>query len=205
MPLDGNHPTLFLQFAATPPTKQDILGFIDKFGILGLSYSSKIGGDRLVGVEPIEVWETEITTLRDCLAYWQSIRHGEFISSRKTQSIESSYKGLQEFFKKTPLKNIPCSFKRFVLDKICAHIHINCEFEPSAVVNSDDSGIDFAIKPTNLLSAIWLQFVGAICTDNVYGTCGYCGALFKAKRKSALYCSGSHRQMAYRKRKETRK
>ncbi len=69
MPLDGNHPTLFLQFAATPPTKQGILGFIDKFGILGLSYSSKIGGDRLVGVEPIEVWETEITTLRDCLAY----------------------------------------------------------------------------------------------------------------------------------------
>ncbi len=204
MPLDGTHPTLFLQFAAIPPTKQGILSFIDKFGILGLSYMYKINGDRIGWVEPLQIWEIEIRTLRECLAYWKSIKDGEFIPSEKTQSLEIAYKELQKYFKIGLSIDYPYSFKFFLLSQISMRINLSCKFEPSAVVNSDESGIDFEISPTNLLSAIWLQFAGAVSTDAVYGTCEYCGELFKAKRKSARYCTESHRQMAYRKRKESR-
>lgn len=204
MPLDGTHPTLFLQFAATPPTKEGVLDFIDKFGVLGLSYMYKVGDDRIVGVEPLQVWGNEISGLRETMAYWKSIKDGEFIPAEETQSLETSYRELQKYFKIGLSIDYPYSFKHFLLSQISMRINYTCKFEPNAVVNSDESGIDFEISPTNLLSAIWLQFAGAVSTDAVYSTCEYCGELFKAKRKSARYCSESHRQMAYRKRKEAR-
>ncbi len=108
------------------------------------------------------------------------------------------------FYRTVHLEDYPFSIENLILHQIAMRINNTCEFKPIATVNSDDSGIDFEISPTNLLSAIWLQFAGAVSTDAVYGTCEYCGELFKAKRKSARYCTESHRQMAYRKRKESR-
>lgn len=64
----------------------------------------------------------------------------------------------------------------------------------------DGSGWETQFAPLTLIGAIWLQFAAAV-SGGIWKNCLYCGAPFKANNRKKIYCSDSHRTLAFQQRK----
>ena len=76
---------------------------------------------------------------------------------------------------------------------------------PKFSLNSEGAGVSLVFEPVSLIAFIWLQLAQAVTTSDRWKFCDLCGEPFKPESMKARYCSDSHRQMAYRKRKEAGK
>jgi hypothetical protein len=80
---------------------------------------------------------------------------------------------------------------------------------PALVWDGDPRELKVRLKPTSLISALWLQLVAAIGQEHSYRTCAACRTWFQVgpggdMRADAKYCSNACRQRKYREEHEKR-
>lgn len=208
--------TLFHELATTPPTKEGIIEFANKFGFLGLGgfvpadcnvqphtaidradTISKYGPFHIPG-EPLSAWVAEIEPIALAYRCWSAIRNED----------QEEIARLERLLR--PSEGNPPSVIAWVAwtdhpiaDALEHLINRGLKNRISGVLvrNADGSGWETVFTPQSLIGAIWLQFSQAVA-NGVWRDCEYCGVPFKPKSTLAKYCSDSHKQLAYQKRRQ---
>ena len=201
----ANNPKLFIRFAYLEPTKEAVIAFAETFGDLGLEcpipdterYDPEMGIP--IHGDPLSVWLTEAHFLRQAYALWRALRQGagdpisqEYLSDKAIRMEQEE--GYYAADRHIAARQIIASILNERLDKYRATGFIE--------LDSAGAGLELSFQPENLIGLIWLQFAQLVTAGYRWQACEYCGEPFRVESKRARYCSESHRQMAYRKRKE---
>lgn len=78
------------------------------------------------------------------------------------------------------------------------------QFETSPALDPRTADLTLEVRPKHLLGTIWLRFVLDLINNSHWSYCDYCGQPFASKRKSARYCSPTHKTYAARERRKGR-
>ena len=209
--------TILKTFVKTEATKEGIMSFAEKFGHLGISRYHRHEGTEPVYGESFGDWAREIAKVRSVIINWGLVNtmHG---LNEDAPHVEEAPEDLFEWFDMTceamNLLNTaedgvisykdPYNLKIIYLSKIKDNINssLHNRIQPVTEINETVDGISFALAPTTLLGAIWLQIAQVVSPTSHMKVCAYCGDLFEAKSLKAQYCKQSHQQMAHRKRKQ---
>jgi hypothetical protein len=180
-------PALFLIFAATPPNRQGILDFANKYGMLGKHVWIVPEEGLKSGIvkfgEPFPVWVKEIKHMRQAIELWRGRRN----INRLLRLVNDQLAGY--VIEADP----PPGFKTPI----------------SPMLLQDAGGkLRFAMMPHSLVSAMWWQFIQAIDGEKEYRRCALveCGTWFEARLERGerrKYCSDACRFKRYRRRKKS--
>lgn len=185
----GRIQNLYETFAFTEPTKDQILDFAETYGMLGLQQHYK----TLI-YEPFSLWVKEILSIRRAYRLWTAIKCED----------EQALSAISKEKKNSPT-NWPPGTVEWAWDEIAwaSNTALYCyNFEPNIRLIPDATGLELGFRPYSLIGLIWQQFAMVVTIRDRWTVCQYCGEPFEAKRKGRMYCSDSHRQMAYQKRRE---
>ena len=192
---------LFHRFATTEPTKEGVLAFAQKFGFLGAEYGD-LDDYQIDGTyhwEKFSHWKGELKQIQIAYSLWRALKKNDETA-------------LHSIFSAERLRGLPrLNIQQNAWRKIEHHTTDALERLIFAIVpdfnfafESELTGLSLKFRPSSLISLIWLQFAQAASAIDRWQICDYCGEPFKPESMKARYCSDSHRQMAYRKRKEAR-
>ena len=211
-------PDLFMTFIKIEPAREEILNFVERYGVLGLS-------EHYTSSERLSDWVTEIVCLRHVYRFWCALKtqntdtlaYLHRLQVQRSQDIAERFKaddasrrldpeGWQSMINRPsevaalPLETVAWREIRNVTnDALQQHgLVLNC------ALKSDASGLITRFAPKTLIAALWLQFLDLTIEEH-WKVCDYCGKPFKAKSKKRRYCTPSHNQLAYQKRKQTKK
>ena len=186
---------LFYQLAMTPPTEHGILEFANKFGLLnGVARAMEVDNPGWDEIPPLglptklEKWIDNINHLRQTLTFWEIYR----MSGGQTPVTPpwSVHTDPEIEMGSVPVAQaLGWEISRGINDEIGA--------VPS--ITNDDT-LDIKIRPRDLIGAIWLEFAQAV-ESGTWKNCEWCGAPFQFERRTAKYCSKSHKQAASDKRR----
>ena len=206
-------PNLFYQLATTPPMPEGIVEFADRYGFLGagtmvpvdwkppIDWGTELQtGTYFIPGELISDWEHEIETIALAYRCWSALRNEsqeELAALDKlltTRETAPSFLGSAWPQNKPPSDPVAASLEflisRGLRDRVSGTLRRR----------ADGAGWETNFSPSTLIGAIWIQFAQAVAED-VWKDCQHCGEPFKPKNRRAVYCSDSHRQLAYQKRK----
>ena len=211
-------PELFITFIKTEPNRKGVLDFVEHFGVLGLS-ESYYSGERL------SAWVTEIVCLRHAYRLWCALKSQNTdaladlhrLRVQRSQDIAERFKaddamrrldpeGWQSMIHwpsevaALPLETVAWrEIRKVTNDALQQHgLVLEC------ALKSDASGLITSFAPKTLIATLWLQFL-ELTIEEHWKVCDYCGKPFKAKSNKRRYCTSSHNQLAYLKRKKSKK
>jgi hypothetical protein len=187
------HSGLFKTFANVDPNAAAIKRFANQYG--GLL-------DAAAG-ETFSVWISEIEMLRLAIALTEARTREEARTAIETATkANANYDFDPEVmrdFAATPLWLV----RNLANRRLEQHTTSVC-------LSSPDAGrLTLALRPRNLLGALWLQFIQAVEGNAKFRKCAVCGEPFevsghrnRGKHAHAIYCSGRCKVAAYRRRQE---
>lgn len=198
---------LFLHFAHTNPTQEDILTFANCYGFLGHQMSLEVEGDPsgiIVQGEALWEWQTQIAAMLEAVNLWDlcktgdTDRLGRHIVWDKDQTRVSfrtkqvKKKGIRTKWSLiASVETSPVMFKHFppgdLILPALAYLRqqINEQLrrhEKGAIPQmhwllDQDSRLQF--MTSTLASALWLQLADAVANDRNYARCRVCGTWFE--------------------------
>lgn len=226
---------LFRIFFETPPTPTGILGFARRFGFLtdreetdlsfGQLYVPELYGERVpVHAESLRDWLEQILRMNEAVSLWQLAKTGDVKGLSKylrwsggVLGYWSDYKGLAPEFSLIQDLQRPITqalnFRdgdviapAIFIAATIANMGLEGRVSPQLEMTLEDMKPRLAIRPVNLLGALWLQLARAIDGDKEYRACQQCdtwfeigiGAFSRAKR----FCSNRCRVAFSRARKK---
>ncbi len=193
----ADNPALFHRFGLVDPTKEGIIEFAEKFGELG-TYNGGPDEDQNMA-DRLSDTKGELREFKFAYGLWRALKKND---EGSLQSVYSNYyrspsmrsRITQERAWRDIGFQISNAFDRLVLG-IASKVSLK----------SEGAGVNLIFEPGSLIAFIWLQLAQVVTTSDRWKFCDFCGEPFKPESMKARYCSDSHRQMAYRKRKETGK
>jgi hypothetical protein len=216
-------PNLFHILARTEPTRDGVLEFANRFGLLGLpggwvdtgvhlpekwigptagdhgsdqATIKTLGSIRVPG-EALKDWRYEIEAIALACDCWAALRGEEEQEYRELErALRDGKRDGKRIFGVHPDSHSPISD---ALQSLVTN-HLSERISGFLRPKESGEGFDLRFKPLSLIGAIWLQ-LGQAIANGVWKDCRYCGTPFKPKNIKAEYCSDSHRQLAYQKRK----
>ncbi len=230
----AENPILFHHFAVTEPTREGIIAFAQKFGLLGTSEwdvserpidintNAEMRLDEILEItlatrgmvwELFKNWETEIEEIRVAYALWRALRKDDEAALHATFSLKRNWsfspailqdpiwRGSQHFGIRNGAWHEISYITTLAFERYSRTIRPKFDFFDMA----QQTGLSVKFAPRSLIMLIWLQFAQAASASDRWKICDHCGEPFKPESMKARYCSDSHRQMAYLKRKETGK
>ena len=197
----ADNPTLFHRFSSVELTKEGVIEFAEKFGELKTYYGVDVGREHEKMGDSWSDWEVELREFRLAYRLWIALKNND---EGSLQSVYSKYRengGLpppsritQESAWRDIGNHISIAFDRNILG-----------IQSKVTLKSEGAGLNLVFEPRTLIAFIWLQLAQFVTTSERWKFCDFCGKPFKPESMKARYCSRSHRQMAYHKRKETGK
>ena len=204
-----DHSGLFRIFSEVEPTEEGILGFANKYGLLGADVTTNIripipGKPDTMGVgEPIDKWKDQIALMRRVLDVWELARAGDLeglsrlIHAKEklkdismSQSISSGLSGLvmsgQIILSPEGHPEILEEARAGDLVKsalLQVQYRVNEQLRgltsPRILWDIDGTRLGLGIQPTSLLGAMWLQLARAIDGQKDYRQCKECQTWFE--------------------------
>ena len=186
---------LFYRLAKkTPTTRQGILEFANKFGLLDGSTTDNERGDfqsRLVDEKLISLnqWVSEINQLSEAVTLWDQYRaHGGTSPiARPKPQIPSNKQA------STPVSH---ELSELLMTGLFEGLG-------SVATTHRDGSISISVRPRTLKAALWLQLSMAV-EGGSWKNCVHCDDPFEYKREDAQYCGDPCRQAAYEKRRKAK-
>ena len=193
----ADNPTLFHRFGSVEPTKEGIIEFAEKFGELGTYYGGP-DEDEKMG-DSFREWKGELREFKIEYDLWRALKKNDEGSLQSIYSTERRLRprpgrSLHESAWREIATGITSAF-----DRLVSGIQSKVSLKP------EHTGLILVFEPGSLIAFIWLQFAQAVTTSDRWKFCDFCGEPFKPESMKARFCSDSHRQMAYHKRKQSKK
>jgi hypothetical protein len=184
-------PDIFHRLAETPMTEAGIVGFANRFGLLG-QHAGRSVDDYLVW-DNFSFWRREISSLSLALRCWKALRDRD----------HAAFGGLVEELGKRYVFSPPVSSWSTIDAGLHGLVSEGLQSRVSGMLQRRQDGVGSALvfRTDTLIGAIWLQF-GQVIAQGNWRDCAYCRVPFQPKKSSARYCSESHRQRAYQQRRE---
>lgn len=229
------HTGLFRVFAETPPTKEAVLQFANRFGPLGESVGIILDGGVVGTGEPVSLWKREIAAMREVVELWMTSTAKDGNSWRKsaragaTLSERIRWEAGDKILYRTPgrcaviasTRVSPELLERFsppdVVGPAKAHVqkvvnqHLKGRVSPRLLWASAVPRLGLHFVPSNLIGALWLQFARAIDGEKEYRRCQVCPRFIEisleptGSRTDRKYCSDACRMKEYRRTKSPRR
>jgi hypothetical protein len=225
------HKALFLKFAKMAPTREEIQSFADLHGDLFSRYELKHSAARMDRTAAhgasFRTWTQEIGDMRVLVVLWENIQHRQLSTLKRVVKWSEKEVG---YILKTPRRerdvilahaDIPgTGLSRFrprdvLLPARCAlQLEINLRLAeypavPRLTWTPDTPGCHqrIIIEPSNLLSAMWLQFAQAVTGEFQLRLCECgCGRYFQVgpggRRADATTFDGACRQRKNRRKEK---
>ena len=202
----GQNPTLFSRFGALEATKERIIEFAETFGVLwGEGKPYWIPGEEPYFMEDYRQWDEEIRRFKFCYKLWRALKRDDEDALGRvyaefegvTSTLGSATDVAPELVWRDIGHQIIYSIGRL-------QVFVDESLNMAYRVRSG-GGLDFSFLPGSLIELIWLQLAQAVMSNDRWMFCDFCGEPFKPESLKARYCSDSHRQLAYRKRKQSKK
>jgi len=175
---------MFRMFAQTAPDPQGVVGFANRFGLLGVErdyYVLFFEDDEVAGTaEPLTVWQDEIALMRDAVDLWRSLPYRRW--DRRIEDVLRRFTPLLPSPVMSPVVNQPpppdpngplLRLLDHTIDRrrwrdvaqLLLDFAINEKLGHGTAVRvlprSDERPLSLATVPKNLLGAMWLQFAEA--------------------------------------------
>ncbi len=194
----ADNPTLFHKFHSFVLTKESIIEFAAKFGDLGKHYEYDFERNEMKSGDSWSDWKAELREFDFSYCLWMALKNND------ESLLQSAYSEYRESGGRHPPGRITQERAwRDIGDHISFAFDRNTNgIRPKFSLNSEGAGVSLVFEPVSLIAFIWLQLAQAVTTSDRWKFCDLCGEPFKPESMKARYCSDSHRQMAYRKRKE---
>jgi hypothetical protein len=219
---DGRHTGLFRTFAEIEATEEGVLSFARTYGcLLGANGPSIYIHDEFdVEVishgETLDFWRAQIVQMKAGVLLWDLVSSG---SAEATEAIRAS--GLLEEVANSPVGIILGQQLRFqeqdtnsaALNLLGLYVNQHLRNKESRTdvyrqlrLFGTPPALKLVDQPSNLLSAIWLQFAIAVDSGKRFSKCDFCGSWFevspyrRGQRPDSHYCRPSCRVNAYRER-----
>jgi len=202
-------PVLFHRLATTEISKEGILAFAETYGVLGVELESWEErweefqeSERFRYWEKYSNWRGEIKEMQAAYGFWSSLKKNDEATIRSIFALRRWWGGRLRSLNIwqnawTQIGNITTD----ALERYPYTIRPDVDYP----AQSKHMGLTIKFTPRSLISLIWLQFAQAASSTDRWQICEYCSEPFKPESMKARYCSDSHRQMAYLKRKEAQK
>lgn len=216
-------------FANLSPDRSAILAFANTYGALGVSKLVKVesgldwqgpipplhsveNGEPLFHGESFDLWRNEIANMGRLLEIWDAVKHRDVVSLNKR--VTWSQHGvrvedrciaddrlataplLAEWKRGELIEPAREHVKQQITERLRGNVH------PRFVTDPKTGDLGLWLFPASLLTALYVLFALEVTEGAVENTCVYCGRPFVQQRKGQKYCSPSHRQLAYMKRKK---
>ena len=226
---------LFRTFSETDPTPSGILSFASKFGLLtgpeesptypGEFYVAELYGKEPVHVERLADWFGQICYMRDAISFWDKVKSQDVKGLSKylrwndgKLAYWTDYQGLNPEFTLVYDTGSPAGqalgFREgdllepaMFLASTIANLNLESRVSPHLELSGSFLTPRLAIRPLNLLGALWLQFARAIDGDREYRACQKCGTWFeigsKGHSRAKRFCSNRCRMAFSRARKKS--
>ncbi|MEW8230386.1 MAG: hypothetical protein AB2745_08685 [Candidatus Thiodiazotropha endolucinida] len=229
----NNFSGLFMTFAHSEPTRDGILKFASKYGLIGVDrhtiysieaaaisdsappdalYSRHYDSELYATGESIILWMPEINEMKNLVQLWLNIEEysekyinwKSFDVVRYKSFLISSSKDYPEIHSQlTPGEKLEPT-KWYIMRHI--NIRLRKAKPQMTMINGE---IQPCVSPNNLLTAMWYQFANAVGEDKKYKSCEHCGTYFELGtgrgQATKKFCSESCRVMASRKRNAPKK
>ena len=221
---------LYRQFAALPPTREGILEFANRFGLLGtIEYVGLPLGAPLVSGEEwsrpetrgerLANWTKHIQEMKDAVEVWDRLATGDIDGLRQLERSRQLFSKPPRYWEddalsyyRDPTNQELVSAGRlldpavdFVLQMVNSHL---VRVSPQLRRDRSTGALDFYVVPGSLLGAMWLQFTDAIAEKKRYERCVTCKTPFEIStgpagfRTNRRYCSEGCRFKAHYERLE---
>lgn len=202
-PLD-DYPTLFLDFAGIEPTKENILEFVNQYGLLTESFYDKFTGSNKWGVraDGLRICQGEIRIMQEAVYLFELLKNSNLEELKKifhwelndesskvtgiryTHTIKDSAGIYKNGHWILPQTN-PQIFPRFIVNdpvlpaRVILQRIINDQLKKYPVrprlLLDDSNKLQQYLFPTSLLAAMWYQLYQAIAIGKKFKRCAYCG------------------------------
>jgi hypothetical protein len=224
---------LFRTFAELRPERREVLGFANTYGQLGGRYSipvaipttsKRASREQSVSVangETLGAWTEEISSMRALVRLWGAARQGDAGTLRnwiQWRNGEVIFDFKVDGYHAAGVLAAPDHFPQILEGLVSGdlvqpawhllQLELNAWLAkhpamPYVVWDGDRCELRVRLKPTSLISALWLQFAIAVGENHAHRTCVACGRWFQVgpgadMRADAKYCSNACRQRKYR-------
>jgi len=187
-----------------------IIKFTNKYGFLSIAPHST----------DVMAWRYDTLSMKSAVLVWEGIKSGnsEFlktiIAKRDGKFIVKIYDAIikdnvvSSTYVQTPPRNYFEAAYHHISNVVNANLKDSLVTE--IIVNQTNTGTDMSVRPTDLLSALWLQMAHAVSRNLEFKQCVACSTFFEVKSKKRknekIYCSDRCRvRVAARKRREKEK
>ena len=197
-PLD-DYPVLFIEFAEIEPTKENILQFVNKYGLLTKDFY-KNTDKVLVEANSLRFCRSEIRIIQEAfnlftllktsnleelskIIRWNLDKSNAVTKIRYTYTLEDSVGKYGNNCDITPETN-PQIFSRFIVDDFILPARailqsiINKQLKKHSVnlrlLLDNSNKLQPYLYPTTLLAAMWYQLYQAVATNKKFKRCAYC-------------------------------
>lgn len=216
-----DNPALFLEFSNLTENPLEIVKFANKNGLLGPGYNEPVilpKTEQMRGIEEgegnsVNVWLKEIRYMKKAVDVWFTLLDlaGKLPDANADKlhpalPIDSEDQELKRQSQSDQQRLTIMSLVSDLRNNIAEHLSQEVDLEPVSSLSDAKGFINLKLRPSNLLSAMWLQFALAVEEGKDFRRCIECGAWMEvtpeSRRKVARYCSNKCRSKAYRKRQE---
>ena len=215
-------PNLFVEFSRTEQNSVGVLSFCEKYGLLGYDERGLSSVNKLFVAESLSSWIRNIRELSVAYNIWAALnfsdeelalqKYVESIQTFNKDNIRNADPRIESYNRlvsdkaehyKMIYEAYEGDIQEYILTQLTYHMEDNLKnvFQAFVDMRDDYSGISIQFKPDSLIGYIWYQFAKAVMFGEQWRLCDFCGEPFEFKNKKAQYCSDSHRQLAYQKRK----
>ena len=172
---------LFRVFADTAPTEAGVLQFARLWGPLRSWQIYGDPGDReapTFKAEPLNVWTDGIRAMQEAVALWELSRQPQVSEDlvRAVQAREGAHNKSVDGLRQGDRTAFSERGLRLVIDICNAHLHephVGVQVEPH--VRRTKQTLRLLLRPTQLMTALWLQFASAVTRQVDYRACVICG------------------------------
>lgn len=205
---------LFRTFADTPPTKEGILHFANKYGHLcEMQYVVPVdykGRQARAAAEPLSFWQQQIWDMRLAVELWDAVQARDVAAlGRRLTWTEgpggtgilydthlTGDSGEPRYTEWIAAPNIhPERLKRFARGDLVmpalyrlqrvVNEHLRGQLSPVLGWDEHGSNLGLHVFPQSLIGALWLQFARAITGRKAYRRCEECGTWFEVSPEAA--------------------
>jgi hypothetical protein len=198
-------------------TQEEILGFANKYGRLGVPGTDgplTTESGSVIFPESVADWGYEVAMMRSAVMVWDALQRADHKYLKSVIHWKRKPKRIlfKDFFYTGKIKdtrpddsqvkfgelNWPAS--RYIQDRINDALRDNVA---PRMLWDESNELKLYHVPKTLLGAMWLQFADAVSYNLEYRACNWCGKSFevtRSTRSDRLYCSNSCRVSASRKR-----
>lgn len=211
------NPALHMEFVELVHIPESIIDFANKYGRLGGEVEEQVllhaakgmsSGDVGEG-EPVERWYEEIDNMKSAVDAWMRLQ--SFIGAQinsigedtlpKAQAETGSKSQDTDSSSEVSIESQVADLRNTVKERLAGNVFV----EPLSSQSKGKGLIALCLRPSSLLTAMWLQLSMDVEEGREYRRCSVCNRWMEVtpitRRQNAKYCSGACRAKAYRGRK----